>query len=91
MFSRWCQENFFRYMMEHFAIDLLQEYGTERFPDTEKVINPKWRRLNSVRISVQSKLKNRRAKFAELTMHSVSEDSPRKHEKWVTSKAGLLE
>ncbi|WP_320042529.1 putative transposase [uncultured Desulfobacter sp.] len=29
MFSRWCQENFFRYMMEHFAIDLLQEYGTQ--------------------------------------------------------------
>ena len=25
MFSRWCQENFFRYMMEHFAIDLLSE------------------------------------------------------------------
>ncbi|MFH0843942.1 MAG: PEP-CTERM sorting domain-containing protein, partial [Pseudomonadota bacterium] len=25
MFSRWCQENFFRYMMEHFAIDLLHE------------------------------------------------------------------
>ena len=23
MFSRWCKENFFRYMMEHFAIDLL--------------------------------------------------------------------
>ncbi|WP_321415963.1 putative transposase [uncultured Desulfobacter sp.] len=29
MFSRWCQEIFFRYMMEHFAIDLLQEYGTQ--------------------------------------------------------------
>lgn len=23
MFSRWCQENFFRYMMQHFGIDLL--------------------------------------------------------------------
>ena len=26
LFSRWSQENFFRYMMEHFAIDLLNEY-----------------------------------------------------------------
>jgi hypothetical protein len=24
LFSRWCQENFFRYMMQHFAIDLLR-------------------------------------------------------------------
>ena len=23
LFSRWCQENFFRYMMEHFSIDAL--------------------------------------------------------------------
>jgi hypothetical protein len=30
MFSRWRRENFFRYMMEHFAIDLLQEYGTDK-------------------------------------------------------------
>ena len=39
LFSRWCQENFFRYMMQHFAIDLLQEYGTEDFTDTEQVVN----------------------------------------------------
>ena len=26
LFSRWSQENFFRYMMEHFAIDALSEY-----------------------------------------------------------------
>ena len=25
MFSRWCQESFFGYMMQHFAIDLLSE------------------------------------------------------------------
>ena len=31
MFSRWSQENFFRYMMQHFAIDLLNEYGRRRF------------------------------------------------------------
>jgi Transposase protein len=26
MFARWCQGNFFNYMMQHFAIDLLSEY-----------------------------------------------------------------
>ena len=40
MFSRWCQENFFRYMMQHFTIDQLAEYGTVDVADTERVINP---------------------------------------------------
>jgi hypothetical protein len=43
MSARWCQENFFRHMMEHFAIDLLAEYDTEPFHGTEKVVNPAWR------------------------------------------------
>jgi hypothetical protein len=28
LFSRWSQENFFRYMMEHYAIDLLRRCTT---------------------------------------------------------------
>ena len=27
MFARWCQENFFKYMQQHYAIDRLVEYG----------------------------------------------------------------
>lgn len=91
MFSRWCQENFFRYMMEHFAIDLLQEYGTEKFPDTEQVVNPAWRMLNKSRNSIQNKLRYRQARFAEMIMHPQAEDNAQKYEKWVTKKAQLLE
>ena len=91
MFSRWCQENFFRYMMQHFAIDLLQEYGTEKFPDTERVINPAWRELDRSRNSIQNKLRHRRARFAEKTMHPESDDNATKYERWVTKKAELLE
>jgi len=91
MFSRWCQENFFRYMMEHFAIDLLQEYGTQHLPATEKVINPAWRELNRSRASVQNKLRYRRARFGEMTMHPISEDNDKKYEKWLVKKAELFE
>jgi hypothetical protein len=91
MFSRWCQENFFRYMMEHFAIDLLQEYGTEALPDTERVVNPAWRVLDRSRNSIQNKLRHRRARFAEKTMHPETEDNAAKYEKWMTKKAELLE
>ncbi|MFO1530403.1 MAG: hypothetical protein U1F77_11890 [Kiritimatiellia bacterium] len=41
MFSRgWCQENFFGYMMEHYDIDGLVEYGSEEIPGTTPVVNP---------------------------------------------------
>jgi hypothetical protein len=43
MFARWCQENFFAYMMEHFDIDGLVEYGTEALPGTIQAVNPQWR------------------------------------------------
>lgn len=91
MFSRWCQENFFRYMMQHFAIDLLQEYGTEEFSGTELVVNPAWQQLNRQRNSLNGKLKTRNARFGQLTSHSVSEQSEKKHKQWMRKKAELLE
>lgn len=46
MFSRWCQENFFAYMMQHFDIDGLIEYGVQSLPGTLRVVNPAWRTLD---------------------------------------------
>jgi hypothetical protein len=46
MFARWAQENFFRYMREHYSLDRLIEYGTELVPDTTRVVNPAWRELD---------------------------------------------
>ncbi|MCP4345298.1 MAG: hypothetical protein GY795_07205 [Desulfobacterales bacterium] len=91
MFSRWCQENFFKYMMKHFAIDLLEEYGVEDFPDTEKVVNPAWREQERLRNSVRSKLRYRQNRFTELTMHPETEDNEKKYRKWVKKKADLYE
>lgn len=46
MFSRWCQENFFAYMMNHYDIDGLIQYGAECLPGTLLVVNPQWRELD---------------------------------------------
>ena len=46
MFARWCQENYFAYMMEHFDIDGLVEYGAEVIPGTVLATNPKWREID---------------------------------------------
>jgi len=47
MFSRWCQENFFAYMMQHYDIDGLIEYGVQSLPGTARVVNPAWRALDA--------------------------------------------
>jgi transposase len=91
LFSRWCQENFLKYMMQHFALDLLTEYSSEPLPDTERVINPDWRDLNKRRNSVQGRLKRRHARFAALTLHPEPESAPARFQKWTRNKAELLE
>jgi hypothetical protein len=90
LFSRWSQENFFQYMMQHFAIDLLNEYGTEEIPETKRpVVNPRWRELDRQKWSVKSKLTHRQARFAALTLHPESDESAQA--KWEKHKAELLE
>jgi len=91
MFTRWCQENFFRYMMQHFAIDLLSEYGTEVIPGTETVVNPAWRSLDRQRNSLQNKLRYRQAKFAQMTLNTVPEEQTKAYEQWILKKSELLE
>jgi hypothetical protein len=90
MFSRWSQENFFRYMMQHFAIDQLSEYGTEEIPGTNRpVVNPPWRELERQRRALQGKLTQRQARFAALTLHP--EADAKRIEKWQRDKADLVE
>ena len=46
LMARWSQENYFKYMREHFGLDALVQYGTEEIPATVTVLNPAWRALN---------------------------------------------
>jgi hypothetical protein len=86
-----CQENFFRYMMRHYAIDLIAEYGVDDFPDTEKVINPIRRELTKKRNFINGKLKNRRAGFTALNLSPKPEKDVKKHKLWEKRKSILLE
>ena len=91
LFARWCQENFFKYMMEHFAIDLLAEYGTTALPDTTKVVNPSWRQLSNRKRSIQSKLTHSRAIFAALTMQPEDQQDHKAYKQWLEKKALMLQ
>jgi len=67
MFSRWCQENFFAYMMQHYDIDGLIQYGAEEIPGTEMVINPLWRQLDKAVSQARQQLRKLQAKLGACT------------------------
>ena len=89
IFSRWSQENFFRYMKIHYAIDMVSEYGTEGFPGEQQVVNPIYRELDRQRNSLNAKLTHRRARYAALELHPVSDE--KKLTRWLHKKADLVE
>ncbi len=91
MFARWCQENFFNYMMQHFAIDILAGYDKKNVSDTDKVISRKWRQLEKEKNSLNGKLKTKKARFASLTLNPMNDNNTKKYEKWETAKVKLVE
>ena len=47
MFSRWCQENYFKYMTEHFDLDRLTDYSVQEINGTSKFLSPAYKRIES--------------------------------------------
>jgi hypothetical protein len=78
MFARWCQENFFRYMMEHYGLDRLVEHGVQPLPDTTRVVDPTWRDLDSQVRRQNAVLSQQARKLASLPLPADLE--PRKIE-----------
>ena len=73
LFARWCQENFFKYMIQHYALDRLVEYGSEPIPDTTLVVNPAWRKLENQIRKERNLLKKEQAQFSATTLSAEHE------------------
>lgn len=56
MFSRWTQENFFKYMVENFDFDRMIEYGTEPSRYKKDIPNPVYRKLTYQLKKVREKM-----------------------------------
>lgn len=89
MFARWCQENFFQYMAEHFGLDRLVEYGTEPIADTTTVVNPAWRRKDQEVRRERAQLVRARAQFGGLT--TPPQATPKELAAFEERKGQLLE
>ena len=64
MFARWSQENFFKYMRQHYGLDRLVEHGTSPLPEATRLVNPAWRSLDSQVRKTAGELSRDRAKFS---------------------------
>lgn len=80
MFSRWCQENFFAYMMQHYDIDGLVQYGAESLPGTLLVVNPAWRDLDKAARKSLSAVRKLQAKLGAATLSADGTDVQKKAE-----------
>jgi len=66
MFARWCQENFFAYMMQHYDIDGLVQYGAQEVSGTAEIVNPAWRKLDKAVKETQRGLRKLQAQLGAL-------------------------
>ncbi len=73
MFARWSQENFYKYMRQHFSLDRLAEYGTEPVPDPIQTVNPAWRKLHAQIRTQGEKRRRQLALFGALDLSGLAE------------------
>ena len=90
MFSRWSQENFFKYMIEEFDFDKLITYGTEVLDPNKEVVNPAYSMLYQQRKKLIEKRRRLEAQMFEAIEKNINQ-SISETKKWVQKQADLKE
>ena len=73
LFARWCQENFFQYMGQHYGLNRLIEYATEPLPETTIVVNPAWRQKDQAIRRERAVLVRQQAQFGAVSLPAGAE------------------
>ena len=89
MLSRWSQENFFKYMRQHFSLDLLIDHQIQPIDATTMVTNPAYRELEGKIKRSASLLSRQHAEFGSINLEE--EVNKQNVEKFERKKATLLD
>ncbi len=89
MFARWSQENFFKYMREHYNLDRLVDYSTEEIPGTTQVVNPIYRKADGNVRKQAAKLARKRCESDKVIL--CDDIEPAKVAAYETRKQALRE
>jgi hypothetical protein len=74
MFSRWSQENFFRYMVHDYDLDRMVEYGIENEDTEQRVVNPCYNQLAQEIKKLREKQNRLKAKFYKIIDENLDDD-----------------
>lgn len=74
MFGRWCQENFFRYLIYDYDFDKIVSFGVEAIDPQKEIVNPAYRRINHELKKLREKIGRLEAKFYPLLQQVMDED-----------------
>lgn len=71
MFSRWAQENFFRYMRQEYDIDRIIQYGVDQLDKKLMVVNREYSNLTQKLKKLREKKTRRQAKLYALKTENI--------------------
>ena len=74
MFSRWSQENFFRYMVHDYDLDRMVEYGIEKEDAEIQVVNPCYNQLDKQLKKLSEKQGRLQSKFYKIIDENLDAD-----------------
>ncbi len=89
MFARWSQENFFKYMRKHYAIDSLNSYSLGDVPENVQVVNPEYRTIDNKIRSLSATHGRRLKTYGSLNIEN--DIDPKKVEKVLQKKHDVLD
>ena len=89
MLSRWSQENFFKYMRQHYSLDMLIDHQVQPIDDTIKVVNPAYRELEGKIKKKAALLSRQLANFGSTNLEEEIETN--KVEEFEKKKSILLD
>ncbi|NTW60402.1 MAG: hypothetical protein HGA43_14705 [Nitrospirae bacterium] len=89
MFARWSQENFFKYMREHYSLDRLADYSTAEIPGSTRVVNPQYREVDGEVRKQAALLARKRCECDSIVL--CDDIEPEKVTQYETKKSALRE
>lgn len=90
MFSRWSQENYFKYMESDYDIDHIIEYAYKEVDGDIKIVNPLYREKTKILERTRRKLEKTRANYMKLCDDDLSENFEENIKRMI-KKAELVE
>jgi hypothetical protein len=74
MFSRWAQENYFRYMRQEYDLDRIIQYGIDELDKSIMVVNPEYNNINHRLKKIREKIARRKAALFVLKEENAKTD-----------------